>query len=86
MMHVLFVVHCVDAFHCLLVSVTVHFSTTNILFSHFPLIIFKVWLLIMRHIHNLMNTLYGRKHVDTQKAFQIKYMGIYEGFVIPLLL
>lgn len=33
-----------------------------------------------------MNTLYGRKQVDTQKAFQIKYVGIYKGFVIPLLL
>lgn len=86
-MHGFFVVYCVNAFHCLLMSVTVHFSTTNILF--FSLIFhyyLKVWLLIMRHIHNLMNTLYGRKQVDTQKAFQIKYVGIYKGFVIPLLL
>lgn len=50
-----------------------------LLFSHFSLYDLEVWLLIMRHIHNLINTLYGRKHVDTQNAFKIKHMGINKG-------
>lgn len=92
MMHVFFffVVYCVDAFHCLFTDICYstffHNQHSFLLFSHFSLCDLEVRLFIMRHIHNLINTLYGRKHVDTQKASKIIYMGINKGFVILLLL
>lgn len=84
MMHVLFfffsvLCWCFSLFTDVCYSTFFYNQHSFLLFSHFSLYDLEVWLLIMRHIHNLINTLYGRKHVDTQNAFKIKYMGINKG-------